>query len=455
MPEATPPPLPNTELVTPSYRGGRAGLALAVGSIIACAVFVVWHNGEERQDETQEVRPNRILEMGARYAVGVGALMEMAGQTNRAVTDTMVADLADLSKTDEDTLRLEILRGWMAATGPSGTVLADLAAKNADLKNDVATLNDFKTSDEQVADESWKKLQKRHGWLAELARAQSLPKDAPERQAVVDQCIATSVGLLIGSALGLIAAAAGLVMMILAILRYREGRLRFTLKPVDRADGGILIEGFAIYLALFLVLPGLLAFLPFKLPRWGTYAIVFSSLAFGFFWPLWRGMKKASWREALGLHRGQGLWREMRAGVVGWLALLPLLILGMVAASWITRWTGVAPTHPIVDEFSGGGWIKLGVVFLAVVWAPVSEELMFRGLLFPGMSAWLRWAFGILGSAFIFAVIHPQGWAGVPAIMALAAGFSLLRMWRQSLIAPITAHALNNGLVCVMLLFLL
>jgi membrane protease YdiL (CAAX protease family) len=66
----------------------------------------------------------------------------------------------------------------------------------------------------------------------------------------------------------------------------------------------------------------------------------------------------------------------------------------------------------------------------------------------------LRWVIGILTSAFIFAVIHPQGWAGVPAIMALAAGFSLLRMWRQSLIAPMTAHALNNGLVCVMMLLL-
>jgi membrane protease YdiL (CAAX protease family) len=93
-------------------------------------------------------------------------------------------------------------------------------------------------------------------------------------------------------------------------------------------------------------------------------------------------------------------------------------------------------------------------VFLAVIWAPVSEELMFRGLLFPGLSAWLRWVIGILTSAFIFAVIHPQGWAGVPAIMALAAGFSLLRMWRQSLIAPMTAHALNNGLVCLMVLLL-
>jgi membrane protease YdiL (CAAX protease family) len=34
----------------------------------------------------------------------------------------------------------------------------------------------------------------------------------------------------------------------------------------------------------------------------------------------------------------------------------------------------------------------------------------------------------------------------------LAAAFSLLRMWRQSMIAPMTAHALNNGLMCAMML---
>jgi membrane protease YdiL (CAAX protease family) len=51
-------------------------------------------------------------------------------------------------------------------------------------------------------------------------------------------------------------------------------------------------------------------------------------------------------------------------------------------------------------------------------------------------------------------VIHPQGWAGVPAIMVLASTFSLLRMWRQSLIAPITAHALNNDLISLLMLLL-
>ncbi|MCP5560109.1 MAG: CPBP family intramembrane metalloprotease [Verrucomicrobiaceae bacterium] len=165
-------------------------------------------------------------------------------------------------------------------------------------------------------------------------------------------------------------------------------------------------------------------------------------------------MTRTLWSDSLGLHLGAGVLSEAGAGLLGWLAGLPLMILGMIAASWIIKYTGEYPSHPIIEVFAGNGWAKLGAVVLAVVWAPISEEIMFRGLLFPGLSAWLRWLLGALSGAFIFAVIHPQGWAGVPAIMALAGVFSLLRMWRQSLIAPMTAHALNNGIMCAMMLMM-
>jgi membrane protease YdiL (CAAX protease family) len=36
--------------------------------------------------------------------------------------------------------------------------------------------------------------------------------------------------------------------------------------------------------------------------------------------------------------------------------------------------------------------------------------------------------------------------------MALGFGFALLREWRGSLIAPMTAHALNNGIVMTFLI---
>jgi membrane protease YdiL (CAAX protease family) len=53
--------------------------------------------------------------------------------------------------------------------------------------------------------------------------------------------------------------------------------------------------------------------------------------------------------------------------------------------------------------------------------------------------------------AFIFAVIHPQGLAAVPALMGIAIVLAALREWRGSIVAPVVAHAINNGLILILL----
>lgn len=440
-----------------NYRHSKLGLVLALCVITACAVFVVRVQTMEREEPTSEVRPNRMLELMARYAVGVKSFMEGDGQLcqrNVELDAALLGDLTAHSRTDEDVLRLLMLKGWMADQPPDEAKMTALAQKNESLKADMAMLGRLSSIQDVAADEDWKLFFKRHGWMAQLARAQTLDAKDPARQMVVQQGMSTAMVLIFGMMLGMLAAVGGLVLMIWGIRRWRGGKLRLTLGRRSREHGAVLIEGFAIYLLLFLLLAWLLRLLPVSWPRWAAYGPALAALILGMLWPLLRGMQRPLWRETLGLHRGAGWFKEMGTGVLGWLAALPLLVLGMIAASWITKFTGQFPSHPIVEVFAGDGWAKLGAVVLAVVWAPVSEEVMFRGLLFPGLSAWLRWLLGMILAAFVFAVIHPQGWAGVPAIMALAGTFSLLRMWRQSLIAPMTAHALNNGIMCVMMLLL-
>jgi membrane protease YdiL (CAAX protease family) len=449
---ALPPPLPQPAFSTCRY--SKTGFVLAVLVIAACAVFVVGRQTEHRTEREAGVRPNRMLELMARYAVGVKGLLLSAGQPNAEVTKAMQEDMGQFARTDEDALRLLILKGWLADAWPVAADLDALAAKDTALRADVAELNELKATQGQKDDNEWKAFKRRHGWIADLARAQAQTEDADARKVVVQQGMGTAMVLMGFSFLGMIAAVAGLVVMIMGIRRWRAGKLHLTLALRSRVQGGVLVEGFAIYLALFLFLPWLLRLLPVQLPGWAAYGPAMAALILGAVWPLQRGMQRLQWREALGLHVGQGVWKEMWAGVQGWMAALPLLVAGMIAASWIMKFTGEFPSHPIVDVFAGDGWAKFGAVMLAVVWAPVSEEMMFRGLLFPGLSAWMRWLLGLLMSAFVFAVIHPQGWAGVPAIMALAGTFSLLRMWRHSLIAPMTAHALNNGIMCLMMLLL-
>jgi membrane protease YdiL (CAAX protease family) len=63
-------------------------------------------------------------------------------------------------------------------------------------------------------------------------------------------------------------------------------------------------------------------------------------------------------------------------------------------------------------------------------------------------------ASGIL-SALLFAMIHPQGWLGAPAIGMIGFTLSALREWRGSLIASMSAHALNNASVMLLLILVL
>ncbi|OYW77968.1 MAG: hypothetical protein B7Z37_01560 [Verrucomicrobia bacterium 12-59-8] len=448
---AEPPPLPASKPeLLPRY--SRLGTVLAVCVVIACVVFVVRMQSAHRAGGGAEVRPNRMLELMARYAVGVKELLRSTNQPHAELTQSGLQEASKFSRTDADALGLLILKGWLMDDWPAVAELDAMGAKNAGLQADVATLGQLKATSGEVPDEDWQKLRERHGWIADLARAQTANAEA--RRVVAQQGMGTAVVLIGVSLLGMCAALGGLAVLIWGIVRWRSGKLCLTLAQRSRAEGGVLLEGFAIFLALFLFPPWLLRLLSIPLLGWAAYGPALIALIIGMTWPLLRGMQHAPWREALGLHRGQGLWREMGAGVLGWLASVPLLVLGMIAASWIMKLTGEFPSHPIVDVFAGNGWAKFGAILLAVVWAPISEEIMFRGLLFPGLTAWLRWLAGMVLGAFVFAVIHPQSWAGVPAIMVLACSFSLLRLWRQSLIAPMTAHALNNGIMCVAMLLM-
>ena len=121
------------------------------------------------------------------------------------------------------------------------------------------------------------------------------------------------------------------------------------------------------------------------------------------------------------------------------------------------------PAHPIVFQLAEGGWgLRLQVLLLAAVLAPLVEETMFRGVLYRHLRE-VSGRFGrplsVLISAtlntLIFAGVHPQGWVAVPALMGLAYGFVLLREWRGSLLPAMVAHGLSNGLVMTMLILLL
>jgi membrane protease YdiL (CAAX protease family) len=190
-------------------------------------------------------------------------------------------------------------------------------------------------------------------------------------------------------------------------------------------------------------------------------------------WPPLRGVPWRQVREDVGLTPGRQPLAELFAGVGSYLCALPLL-----AAALVMTWglsllqktltgrdptqLGEGPSHPVGGvALTRDPWMWVAVVLLAVVLAPIVEEIMFRGLLYRHLreASW-RWgtflsvAAATLASGFVFAIIHPQGLLGVPVLMALASSFAITREWRGSLVGPMVAHGINNG-VATLFLFIM
>lgn len=173
-------------------------------------------------------------------------------------------------------------------------------------------------------------------------------------------------------------------------------------------------------------------------------------------WPLLRGKSPEELRLALGWYRGAGVLREMLAGLKAYATAMPLLALGLAATALVSRYSGEKPSHPVLDWVQDPSPGALAVAaFLAVVWAPICEESVFRGAFYSYLRGYLGRVGAGLGVGLAFAAIHPQGIAGIPFLATLALALALTREWRGSIIASVTLHAVHNGLALLGLVLIL
>ncbi|MBV8780475.1 MAG: CPBP family intramembrane metalloprotease, partial [Phycisphaerae bacterium] len=146
---------------------------------------------------------------------------------------------------------------------------------------------------------------------------------------------------------------------------------------------------------------------------------------------------------------------EIGMGIATYLAFLPAMAVLFIITTQLINLSGQTPTHPIIKLFAGPPRTLVMIYLLASVVAPILEETMFRGALFHHLRGRNGWWLSALLVSLIFAIIHPQGWTLVPVLGGLSMQFCFLREWRGSLIASMTAHALNNGIVATLGILLL
>ena len=130
----------------------------------------------------------------------------------------------------------------------------------------------------------------------------------------------------------------------------------------------------------------------------------------------------------LGVSR-ENLGKNVMLGILGFLAEFPVaMFLGEICAV-LFRWLPKA-THPAGEalERSHDLRVVIPILISGCIIAPIWEELVYRGLLFPGLNRLLGGLVpGILASSFLFAAIHPQG-ITVWLPLAFVGGIELLSL---------------------------
>jgi membrane protease YdiL (CAAX protease family) len=171
--------------------------------------------------------------------------------------------------------------------------------------------------------------------------------------------------------------------------------------------------------------------------------------------PIFLKLHQTGWRQAFGLDHPD--WGRSMLLAIGLLVLvLPLiLLLQNLCVALLTRLGFPPENQKAVEMFLNAKtpWAQGYFVFFAIVLAPVAEEFIFRGVLYPFVKqlGWPRLAF--FGVSALFALIHFDTATFIP-LFTLALLFTWIYEKTDCLLASITAHALFNTTNVLLLFFL-
>jgi membrane protease YdiL (CAAX protease family) len=158
------------------------------------------------------------------------------------------------------------------------------------------------------------------------------------------------------------------------------------------------------------------------------------------------------WSQAFGFAR-----RWPRAALVGFMSafsVLPAAWMLQVGSTRLMTWLDWNPQiQQAVSIFSLTSTLSdrvlLGLV--ALLLAPIAEELLFRGIMYPALKGFGLPRFAFWSTAIVFALIHFNVATFVP-LLFFACVLNWLYEWTGNLLACMVAHTTFNAINLVLLL---
>ena len=177
-------------------------------------------------------------------------------------------------------------------------------------------------------------------------------------------------------------------------------------------------------------------------------SLLILSIVIGFLW-----IRKISPAELFGLQKIS----LFKAGVIGILliaAIFPILLVVTYLVQAALH--GQVKEQEVVQFFreAAGANEQASVAalfFMAVVVAPIVEEVIFRGYLYAVFKSWAGPVASLIFTAALFSAVH-NNVAVLPSLLILAVGLTIAYEWSGTILVPIAMHASFNAIQLIMLL---
>jgi membrane protease YdiL (CAAX protease family) len=135
-----------------------------------------------------------------------------------------------------------------------------------------------------------------------------------------------------------------------------------------------------------------------------------------------------------------------------WGLSLAFLFLTGMAVAWLLGMPLVDPLEQVIGNAPLA--VRLEFLVLAAVLAPISEELLYRGVVQSSLAPRFGLVLACILQAALFGLMHPRGWVLMLAVFVGGLAYGALALWRGCLLPSIVAHAGANGVIAGWLLAL-
>jgi len=149
-------------------------------------------------------------------------------------------------------------------------------------------------------------------------------------------------------------------------------------------------------------------------------------------------------------------WRSLAVtvGIFTIIILISVNVVSAITVTWLQNfWPDLDPQETVkAFQESDSIGLKILVIFLAVVIAPLAEETLFRGFVYGVLKRYTDAPFAALSSSLMFAIIHMHVGSLLPLWM-LAVLFCLAYEITGCLLVPMILHSIFNGVSIIAMIF--